>query len=491
MLDIFLISARGDNIYVFDFKTEEDAGKIMKLGPWSFMGCLMVLRKWEAQKTLEELDFNLSPFWVQIQGLPLGFLNERSGKKIAEILGDVIAVEDPVGQGKLRKYIRVRVLIDISKPLKKGFFLKRTEEDDLWVKFKYERLSDFCYMCGKIGHMVNDCKEKGGNGNRNLEYDGSLRAESSWVDTIQAVDKGPEVMAHPNIREESSRSGIEKEAGGFSGDTCNTTHAKGVYGIEGQLIGTEKGITVAEGDAGADSGAGQVSSPVQGTSENETNLDANLTEEESSCFNNSLADSGRPKLPNVLLCGPSPLVSTKERPKESQVQYFVEEPDSPKRPSLSEDGLIECRPIVGRATKISSPRQTEVGLSQIFNRFLSLKRKSSEDGEAEVPSKRPNLQIERGDIPIGKEKTVGNAIQRGNKNGGGVRGRGRQKGGSIVKVTDRSLVEVQIIQSPDISLDSFDCDIVVEKVFSDDEPNSHGSSSRALVAGPKQPRLQW
>lgn len=63
----------------------------------------MVLRKWEASKTLAEIDFTCSPFWVQIHGLPLGFLNAKSGLKIAQALGEVIAVEDPAGRGEAPK----------------------------------------------------------------------------------------------------------------------------------------------------------------------------------------------------------------------------------------------------------------------------------------------------------------------------------------------------------------------------------------------------
>lgn len=56
--------------------------------------------------------------------------------------------------------MRVRIWVDISKPLKKGFFLRRVKEEDSWVRFKYERLLDFCYGCGMVGHAVNECKGK-------------------------------------------------------------------------------------------------------------------------------------------------------------------------------------------------------------------------------------------------------------------------------------------------------------------------------------------
>ncbi|KAH7865621.1 hypothetical protein Vadar_009029 [Vaccinium darrowii] len=81
--------------------------KIINQGPWSVMGNLMILRKWDSHKTIEEMDFSCSPFWVQIQVLPLGHLNVRSGMKIEESLGEIIAVEDPDGKGRLAKYIWV------------------------------------------------------------------------------------------------------------------------------------------------------------------------------------------------------------------------------------------------------------------------------------------------------------------------------------------------------------------------------------------------
>ncbi|KAI8570497.1 hypothetical protein RHMOL_Rhmol01G0038800 [Rhododendron molle] len=60
----FSVAAWGENIYAFGFKSKEDLCKLISLGPWSIMGHLVILRKWDAQKTIEELDFSQSPFWV-------------------------------------------------------------------------------------------------------------------------------------------------------------------------------------------------------------------------------------------------------------------------------------------------------------------------------------------------------------------------------------------------------------------------------------------
>jgi hypothetical protein len=52
------------------------------------------------------------------------------------------------------------VLIDLRKPLKRGTVIK-SQDRSLKVYFKYERLPNFCFVCGRIGHQLKECDEAG------------------------------------------------------------------------------------------------------------------------------------------------------------------------------------------------------------------------------------------------------------------------------------------------------------------------------------------
>ncbi|KAL0453720.1 UNVERIFIED_CONTAM: hypothetical protein Slati_1350100 [Sesamum latifolium] len=52
--------------------------------------------------------------------------------------------------------IRIQVSLDVRLPLKR-FLQIRTTTGELTVSFTYERLPNFCYGCGVLGHIVRDC----------------------------------------------------------------------------------------------------------------------------------------------------------------------------------------------------------------------------------------------------------------------------------------------------------------------------------------------
>ena len=97
---------------------------------------------------------------MQIHGLPLDRQNEANLRRLGAILGNVKEV-DMVSNGPVagKRFVRVRVGIDVNSPLSTGFPLNRKDLPILWIPFKYEKLGNFCYGCGVMGHEVRVCPD--------------------------------------------------------------------------------------------------------------------------------------------------------------------------------------------------------------------------------------------------------------------------------------------------------------------------------------------
>lgn len=49
----------------YNFKKKEDLLKFANNGPWTVKGSLMNLKKWDANLTVEEVDFSHCKFWTK------------------------------------------------------------------------------------------------------------------------------------------------------------------------------------------------------------------------------------------------------------------------------------------------------------------------------------------------------------------------------------------------------------------------------------------
>lgn len=61
------------------------------------------------------------------------------------------------------KFGRIRVMLDITKPLRQGVWIRQEKsEEDLCIILLHERLPQFCYVCGCLGHGLKDCSDSRG-----------------------------------------------------------------------------------------------------------------------------------------------------------------------------------------------------------------------------------------------------------------------------------------------------------------------------------------
>ncbi|TXG57113.1 hypothetical protein EZV62_018426 [Acer yangbiense] len=168
----------GDNRFMFYFINNEDRNRVWNRGPWHFGNSLIVLEKPVGPGNISKLSFNKADFWVQIHDIPILCMNRRTAKWLAEQIGEV--VEIPLESRECwGKFMRVKVRIDILKPLKRWLRLKLGKCDEITtVGLKYERLPEFCYACGKIGHGIKECFDEEA---RQYALEGSPTRFGSWL----------------------------------------------------------------------------------------------------------------------------------------------------------------------------------------------------------------------------------------------------------------------------------------------------------------------
>ncbi|TXG53141.1 hypothetical protein EZV62_022310 [Acer yangbiense] len=168
----------GDNIFMFYFNNQVDRDRIWQRGPWYFEKSLIALEKLVGTGDISLLGFNRVELWVQIHEVPIMCMNRRMAKWMAEQIWEVI---DILSESKecWGRYIRVKVRINILKPLKRWLRLKLDKTDNIVVVgLKYERLPEFCYACGKIGHGIKECLDTEA---RNEALTGKITKFGAWM----------------------------------------------------------------------------------------------------------------------------------------------------------------------------------------------------------------------------------------------------------------------------------------------------------------------
>ncbi|KAL9453545.1 hypothetical protein AB3S75_009200 [Citrus x aurantiifolia] len=172
------VESLGNNIFLFKFGLETDKKKVMAGGPWHFDRSLIVLKEPSGIGNIRKEEFTHAAFWVQIHNLPIVCMDRENVQKLGELIGEVMEVETDEDGECIGSYARIRISIKITKPLEKMVFLELDDNDEVELPVLYERLPDFCFCCGTIGHQFKECALYEGQSKENLPYGVYMRALS-------------------------------------------------------------------------------------------------------------------------------------------------------------------------------------------------------------------------------------------------------------------------------------------------------------------------
>lgn len=144
----------GNNKFLFTFHQASRKKKALEEGPWN-LSKELVVSDLDETKTVDELEFNSVPIWVQVSQLPLGMMNAAIAEAIGGEIGDFIEADTEDGNVAVGRFLRIKVRIDIRKPLMRGVtVIADSNGAERWCPLAYEHLLDFCYM-GCLAILIN------------------------------------------------------------------------------------------------------------------------------------------------------------------------------------------------------------------------------------------------------------------------------------------------------------------------------------------------
>lgn len=124
--------------------------------PWHVDNKILVVERFDGDLTPDDYGFSRVMFWVHVMNLPFKFMNLTVARDVGAKLGRYITADVDSDAEAWGKSLRVRAEIDITKPLRRGVVIRLNNGLERWAELKYERLPNFLFHCGIIGHRLKD-----------------------------------------------------------------------------------------------------------------------------------------------------------------------------------------------------------------------------------------------------------------------------------------------------------------------------------------------
>ncbi|CAL1374543.1 unnamed protein product [Linum trigynum] len=155
------IRREAKNLFIYTFPSVAGRDAVWDSRPWSLSNTLLALLKWDGETKPIEAEFPSITLWIQFHDLPEVLRDEKSIQTVAEF---VFPKFHRVDSSRLEahgwmKFFRVLVEVDLQEPVPIGFEYPLGKKS-VWVSINYERVTDLCYFCGKIGHQMYACQTR-------------------------------------------------------------------------------------------------------------------------------------------------------------------------------------------------------------------------------------------------------------------------------------------------------------------------------------------
>ncbi|XP_061993262.1 uncharacterized protein LOC133711112 [Rosa rugosa] len=147
----------GKGYFTFIFSSEEVLSMVWGKGAIALKPGILRFMRWTPNFSPSNQRNTNAQVWVRLWDLGLEFWEPITLFEISNGIGVPVKVDPSTLDRKFGLYARVLVDIDLSSNPPGELTVRRKTGEVVVVEVEYERLPDFCYHCGNVGHRVSSC----------------------------------------------------------------------------------------------------------------------------------------------------------------------------------------------------------------------------------------------------------------------------------------------------------------------------------------------
>ncbi|XP_021751087.1 uncharacterized protein LOC110716762 [Chenopodium quinoa] len=186
-LGIDKVALREKGIFMVQFRTMKNRDRVLA-GPKIFFDKKPIFMKaWTQDIEISKEEFRIVPTWVQLWGLVVKYWGEKSLKKIAGSLGNLVKMDASTEKREKLQYARVLLEVGIDQHFPDMIEFVNEKDVKVSIYLKYDWKPVVCITCKKMGHVASDCMK------------GKQRM---WVPKKKQEQQGPKINSNVVIGKE-------------------------------------------------------------------------------------------------------------------------------------------------------------------------------------------------------------------------------------------------------------------------------------------------
>lgn len=143
-----------NDFYIARLSSQEDYAMALFNGPWMIGDHYLYVQRWRPNFSADIAHIDRLPVWVRFPILLVEYYTTSLLYRVGNKIRKTLKVDLAMLTASRGKFARVCMDVDLNRPLKAGYMLKRRMR-----KVQYEGLHTLCFKCGRYGHDGNECPE--------------------------------------------------------------------------------------------------------------------------------------------------------------------------------------------------------------------------------------------------------------------------------------------------------------------------------------------